>query len=157
MQRTLYQGGNGGWHRSRDVEACYAAGDQSLPQLQMPSKETSPKKSSVSLSQKSIFLPITFDEQESPGVPNTIPDGQLLLMTLGSYSPWSEWDGRVWEAHCCWMKRGRGEGKGFVNKTCLGESLGKVLQPIRDCLETGGEARGRLFVFGCVTAHNVRF
>lgn len=55
------------------------------------------------------------------------------------------------------MKRGRGEGKGFVNKTCLGESLGKVLQPIRDCLETGGEARGRLFVFGCVTAHNVRF
>lgn len=87
MQRTWYQGGNGGRHRSRDVEACYAAGDQSLPQPQMPSKETSPKKSSVSLSQKSIFLPITFDEQESPGVPNTIPDGQLLLITLGSYSP----------------------------------------------------------------------
>ena len=39
VQRTWYQGGNGGRCQSRDVEACHAAGDQSLSQVQMPSKE----------------------------------------------------------------------------------------------------------------------
>lgn len=39
VQRTWYQGGNSGRHQPRDVEACHAAGDQSLSQVQMPSKE----------------------------------------------------------------------------------------------------------------------
>ena len=39
VQRIWYQGGNGGRRQSRDVEACHAAGDQSLSQVQMPSKK----------------------------------------------------------------------------------------------------------------------
>lgn len=39
VQRTWYQGGNGRRHQSRDVEACHAAGDQSLSQVQIHSKE----------------------------------------------------------------------------------------------------------------------
>ena len=38
VQRTWYQGGNSRRHQSRDVEACHAAGDQSLSQVQMHSK-----------------------------------------------------------------------------------------------------------------------
>lgn len=83
-----------------------------------------PRKGSVSLSQKFVFLSITFDEQESPGDPNTIPDGHLLLIISGSYGLWLGWDGkRPW---CCSMGRGLREGKGFVTSTCLGEGLAKV-------------------------------
>lgn len=49
--------------------------------------KVAPRKGSVSLSQKSVLPSITFNEQESPGDPNTIPDGQLQLTTLGSYGP----------------------------------------------------------------------
>lgn len=49
--------------------------------------KATPRKSSVVLSQKSVSLPVPFHEQESPGVPNTIPNGQLLLIPSGPYGP----------------------------------------------------------------------
>lgn len=50
-----------------------------------------------------------------------------------------------------------GEEKGFINSTCLGERPEKFSQLIRGELGTGGHARGRLFVFRCVTDHNMKF
>lgn len=47
-------------------------------------------------------------------------------------------------------EKGEGEGKWFVNRAHLQESPGKVSRLIRDWLVTGGDARGRLFQFGCV-------
>lgn len=47
-----------------------------------------------------------------------------------------------------------GEGKG--TSTCLGERPAKVSQLLPGWLETGGDARGRLFAFECVTDHGVK-
>lgn len=103
-------------------------------------------KGSVSLSQKSAFPSITFNEQESPGDPKTIPDGQLLLMTSDLMV--LDWGGmgRSERPCCCGMRRGLAEGKGFVTGTRLGGRPGKVSRLTSSWLQTGGDARGRLFL-----------
>lgn len=65
--------------------------------------------------------------------------------------------GRPERPCCCGMRRGSVEGKGFVTSTRLGGRPGKVSQLTSSWLQTGGDARGRLFVSGCVTDHEVVF
>jgi len=48
------------------------------------------------------------------------------------------------------MKRGKGRGSGLSIEPTCERHPGKVSRPIRDWLVTGGDARGRLFHFGCV-------
>lgn len=57
--------------------------------------------------------------------------------------------GRSERPRHCWMRRGLEEEKGFVSSTCLGEGPGRASELTRGWLEIGGDARSRLFVFGC--------